>query len=114
MRAVLLRYKLMEFFSSLLGFYRLDVNAGTMMKDASAGVGRIVFTRKGEAVADAVRGNSTVNPAIFIPDPTGGQEDQFVDNSGRRVPVSGHVAQPWDPAGGTDPHKFEGGDGDSD
>jgi len=77
------------------------------MKDASAGVGRIVYTRKNEAVADAMRGNSTVNPATFIPDPTGDQVDQFVDNGGRRVPASGHVAQPWDPAGGTDPHRFE-------
>jgi hypothetical protein len=79
-----------------------------MMKDAEAGVGEIVYTPKANMIADIVRGNSTVNPAIFIPDPTGDQEDQFIDNGGRRVPVSGHVARPWDPSGGTNPHKYEG------
>jgi hypothetical protein len=96
--------------NTILGFHRLDVNAGTMMKDASAGVGRIVYTRKAEAAADAVRGNSTVNPAVFIPDPFGNEQDQFVDNGGRRVAAENHVAKPWDPKGGMDPHKYEGAD----
>jgi hypothetical protein len=66
---------LAHWWNSVLGFHRLDVNAGTMVKHASAGVGRIVYTRKAEAAADAVRGNSTVNPEIFIPDPFGDQQD---------------------------------------
>jgi hypothetical protein len=100
---------LFHWWNNVLGFHRLDIEAGTIMKQASAGAGEIVYKANAAAITDAVRGNSTVNPGIFIPDPTG-EEDPFIDNGGRRVPVSCHVAQPWDPAGGTDPRRFEGGD----
>ncbi len=101
-----------HWWNSVLGYHRLDVNAGTLMREAPAGVGGIVYTRKGEAAADAVRGNSTVNPAIFIPDPLGDRQDEFVDNAGRRVTAANHVAKPWDPKGGTDPKGFEDGNGE--
>ena len=98
-----------HWWNSVLGYYSMGEGAGTIMTGAPAGVGAIVYTRKAEAAADAVRGNSTVNPAIFTPDPLGGQ-DEFVDNGGRRVPAANHIAHPWDPRGGTDPRKYEGAD----
>ena len=100
---------LIHWWNNVLG-YGTHEDTGTIMKQAPTGVGKIVYKPNATAISDAVRGNSTVNPAIFIPDPFGDQEDQFVDNGGRRVVASGHVAQPWDPAGGTDPRRFESSD----
>jgi hypothetical protein len=99
-----------HWWNNVLGYYRLDVSAGTIMKQAPAGAGEIVYKPNSNGIADALRGNTTVNPAIFTPDPLGGTGDEFVDNGGRKVTASGHVAQPWDPSGGTNPHQFEGAD----
>jgi hypothetical protein len=118
--------------NSVLGFHRLDVNAGTMMKDASAGTGEIVYRPNANKIVEAVRGNSTVNPAVFMgvddfedmlgPADKGdsdlSQEEkqkrhflgmgskQFISNNGRRVRTANHVIRDGD-YGGADPHRFE-------
>jgi hypothetical protein len=102
---------MLHWWNNVLGFHRLDLGVGTTIKEAPAGMGEIVYKPNANAITDAVRGNSTVSPAIFISDPFGETEDQFADNGGRRVIAANHIAKPWDPSGGTDPHKFEGGDG---
>jgi hypothetical protein len=75
------------------------------MKDAPAGAGQIVYAPDAGRISDQVRGNATVAPGKFNGD------EEFEDNSGRRVTAANHIPKPWDPSGGTDPQKFEGGDG---
>jgi hypothetical protein len=125
--------------NSVLGFHRLDVNAGTMMKEASAGTGELVYRPNANKIVEAVRGNSTVNPAVFMgaedledllgPADKGdsdlSQEEkqkryflgvgskQFISNNGRRVRTANHVIRDGD-YGGADPHRFERPIGSSD
>jgi hypothetical protein len=122
----------MYWWNNVLGFHRLDVNVGTMMKDASAGTGEIVYRPNANKIVEAVRGNSMVNPAVFMgaedfedlfgPADKGGsdlsQEEkqkryflgmgskQFISNNGRRVRTTNHVIRDGD-YGGADPHRFE-------
>jgi len=96
---------ILHWWNNVLGFHRLDVDAGTIMKDAPAGVGQIVYAPDSGKIDDQTRGNATVAPGKFNGD------EEFVDNFGRRVTAANHIPKPWDPSGGTDPQKFEGGDG---
>jgi len=101
---------MLHWWNNVLGFHRLDVDAGMIMKDAPSGVGQIIYAPDSGKINDQIRSNATIAPGMFIPDPLG-EEIKFEGNSGRRVQVANHVAKPWDPSGGTDPQKFEGGDG---
>ena len=104
---------MLHWWNNVLGFHRLDMGTGTTMKEAPAGVGEIVYKPNANAITDAVRGNPTVSPTMFIPNPLG-DEVEFIDNGGRRVAAANHIAKAWDPAGGRDPQKFECGGGDTD
>jgi hypothetical protein len=101
---------MLHWWNNVLGFHRLDVDAGTIMKDAPAGVGQIIYAPDSGKINDQIRSNATVAPEMFIPGPLG-EEVKFEDNFGRRVIAANHVVKPWDPSGGTDPQEFEGGDG---
>ncbi len=101
---------MLYWWNNVLGFHRLDVDAGTIMKNAPSGVGQIIYAPDSSKISDQIRSNPTVAPGMFIPEPLG-EEVKFEDNSGRRVIAANHMAKPWDPSGGTNPQKFEGGDG---